>query len=32
LTAGAGACMTLLAYVQREWRRDWARAEMGVSL
>jgi NNP family nitrate/nitrite transporter-like MFS transporter len=31
LTAGAFACMTLLAYVQREWRRDWAREEIGVS-
>ncbi|MBI2182710.1 MAG: MFS transporter, partial [Deltaproteobacteria bacterium] len=30
LTAGACACMTLLAYVQREWRRDWAREEVGV--
>ena len=31
LTAVAGACVTLLAYVQREWRRDWAREEIGVS-
>ena len=31
LTAAACACMTLLAYVQREWRRDWAREEVGVS-
>jgi len=28
----AFCCAGLLAYVQREWRRDWVREEMGVSL
>jgi NNP family nitrate/nitrite transporter-like MFS transporter len=27
----ASACLALLVYVQREWRRHWARAEIGVS-
>jgi NNP family nitrate/nitrite transporter-like MFS transporter len=31
LALAALACLGLLVYVQREWRRDWARAEAGVS-
>jgi NNP family nitrate/nitrite transporter-like MFS transporter len=27
----ASCCAGLLAYVQRDWRREWAREEMGVS-
>ena len=32
LSLAACACLGLLVYVQREWRRDWAREEVGVSL
>jgi len=31
LSLVALACLSLLFYVQREWRRDWAREEVGVS-
>ena len=31
LSLAASACLGLLVYVQREWRRDWAREEVGVS-
>jgi NNP family nitrate/nitrite transporter-like MFS transporter len=31
LSLAALTCLGLLVYVQREWRREWARAEVGVS-
>ena len=32
LGLAAAACLALLVYVEREWRRDWAREEVGVPL
>lgn len=31
LTAATLFCLALLAYVQRDWRRDWAREKVGVA-
>ncbi len=31
LTVVAAGCMGVLAYLQKDWQRDWAHKELGVS-